>query len=77
VDRDTVGVGEYAKVYTLLRTREVDPVAEEHIQFVNVICHSTEREYMLCVPPDLRDVWSSVAWTFNQTRGSYRPEVEA
>ena len=77
VDRGTVGHGVYAKEYALWRTREPDPVAEEHIQFVNVLCHSTEREYMLCVPPEFSDVYSALAWTFNQTKETYRPEVEA
>jgi hypothetical protein len=77
VDRDRVGVGEYAKEYTLYRTREIDPVAGEYIQFVNVICHSTEREYMLCVPPNIKDVWSGVAWTFAKTKEEYTPLKEA
>ncbi len=77
IDRDKVGRGEYAKEYTLYRTKEPDPVAGEHIQFVNVICHSTEREYLLCVPPGIDNVYSAVAWTFSKTASDYSPLVEA
>ena len=77
IDRDKVGRGEYAKEYTLYRTKEPDPVAGEHIQFVNVICHSTEREYLLCVPPGIDNVYSAVAWTFSKTASDYSPLAEA
>ncbi|MBA1335896.1 MAG: hypothetical protein HPY66_1714 [Firmicutes bacterium] len=77
VDRDYVGIGVNKKEAALYRSREIDPIAGEHLQFVNVICHSTEREYMLCVPPDIKDVWTAVGWTFNKTKSEYAPVVEA
>ena len=77
VDRDAIGAPGYEQEYILWRTRELDPVAGEHIQFVQVRCHSTGREYMLCVPPDIRDVYRALAWTFGKAPHQYRPLVEA
>jgi len=77
VDRQRVGTGVHAKDATLLRTREIDPVAGRHIQYVNVMCHSTEREYMLCVPERITDAWEAVAWTFGKTKEEYDPAMEA
>ena len=77
IDRNKIGNGVYAKEYTLYRTKEPDNIAGEHIQFVNVICHSTEREFMLCVPPDIANVYDAVAWTFGKSRQDYSPVVEA
>jgi hypothetical protein len=76
IDRQKVGTHVQAKEATLYRTKEVDKVAGEYIQFVNVICHSTEREYMLCVPPDIKDAWEAAAWTFGKTKEEYVPVVE-
>jgi hypothetical protein len=77
VDRQKVGTGVHAKEAALLRTREPDPVAGVYIQYVNVLCHSTEREYMLCVPDSIKDAWEAVAWTFGKTKEEYDPLVEA
>jgi len=44
---------------------------------VGVTCHSTGREYALCIPSDIKDVWSAVAWTFGKSKDEYRPLVEA
>ena len=77
IDRQKVGTGVHAKEATLLRTREPDEVAGRHIQYINVICHSTEREYMLCVPETITDAWEAVAWTFGLSKEQYDPLVEA
>lgn len=77
VDRDQVGRGEYRQEYILWRTREPDQTAGEHIQFVECTCHSTGRRYMLCVRPDIRDVYTAIASTFPDAREPYAPVVEA
>ena len=60
----------------LYRSREVDPVAKEYLQFAKVTCPSTHRNYFLCVPPDIKDVWQAVAWTFSKEKEDYRPSRE-
>jgi hypothetical protein len=61
----------------LLRTRRIDPVSGEHLQFVRVTCPSTGRVYHLCVPPDVETAREAVAWTFGKEAGDYLPLVEA
>ena len=77
VARDNIGKGEYARAAAIFRTREPDPVAEQHIQYVQVECHSTGRKYMLCVPPHFTSPLAAVAWTFGKTESDYMPLVEA
>jgi hypothetical protein len=77
VARQTLGAKGYEREYTLFRTREPDSAADEHIQYVRCICHSTGREYMLCVPPDITSPLAAVAWTFDKEEDAYRPMVEA
>jgi len=60
----------------LYRSREIDRVAGEYIQFAKVICPTTHREYFLCVPPHLNNVWDAVAWTFAKDRVEYKPKSE-
>ena len=68
---------EWQQEAVLLRTREIDPVAGEHIQFVRVTCPSTGRVYHLCVPPNVKTAREAVAWTFGKEAGDYLPLVEA
>jgi hypothetical protein len=60
----------------LYRTLEPDPTVGDHIQFVKVVCPSTRREYMLCVPPTITNALEAVAWTFGETPETYRPVVQ-
>ena len=62
---------------TLLRTRQVDPVTGQHIQFVRVSCPTTGRVYHLCVPESVRTAREAVAWTFRMTSSGYAPDREA
>ena len=64
------------QTYTLLRTREPDAVARDHLQFVRVTCPSTGRVYHLCVPPTVRTAREAVAWTFGRAGDTYAPAVE-
>jgi len=73
IDRDVDLKGNQQILY---RTDEKDEVANEHIQFAQVVCPTTGRIYFLCVPPDIRNVWDAVAWTFGKTAESYKPDVE-
>lgn len=59
----------------LMRTREPDNIVGDHLYFVRVICPSTERVYLLPVPPST-DVLGSLAWTFGMSREEYRPVCE-
>jgi len=77
IAREVVGSNGYAREAVLFRTNKPDPVAEEHIQFVQVTCHSTCREYTLCVPPNLTNPLAAVAWTFGKAGMEYAPAVEA
>ncbi len=60
----------------LYRSRDIDPIAREYLQFAKVICPTTYREYFLCVPPDIKRVQEAVAWTFSKDEEEYRPEQE-
>ena len=77
IARDNIGRGEYMKGAIIYRTKERDPIAGDYIQYVKVICHSTGREYMLCVPPHLTTPLAAVAWTFGKEEKEYAPLVEA
>ena len=68
---------EWQQEAVLLRTREIDPVAGEHLQFVRVTCPSTGRVYHLCVPPNVGTAREAVAWTFGKRAEEYLPIVEA
>lgn len=61
---------------SLYRSREIDPVAKEHLQFAQVICPTTQRVYFLTVPPHLQNVWEAVSWTFGKSPEEYQPERE-
>lgn len=69
VDRDTSG-----RERQLLRV----PLAnDEDLVCVWVICPSTERQYMIRVPPDMKTCHQAVAWTAGfQDAGQYRPIIE-
>ena len=59
----------------LYRTKNKDNIIDEYEYFVKVICPSTDREYMLRVPPT-KDCWSAVAWTFGKDVHNYDPVKE-
>jgi hypothetical protein len=73
IDQDTDQGG---RARILYRTKNIDPVAEEHIHFARVICPSTEREYFLCVPNTINNIWDAVAWTFKKNKANYQPIIE-
>jgi hypothetical protein len=73
IDQDTDQGG---RAIILYRTKNIDPVAEEHIHFARVICPSTEREYFLCVPNTINNIWDAVAWTFKKNKANYLPIIE-
>lgn len=73
VDEDTIN----GDAISLVRTRERDPVAMSHIQFVRVRDTSTDRVYHLGVPPHIEGAVEGVAWTFGMSVEEYNPEVEA
>ena len=77
VARETMGQGEFAREAVLYRSNEPDPVAGEYIQYVQVTCHSTGRQFTLCVPPNIETPGAAVAWTFGKTESDYAPIVEA
>lgn len=60
----------------LLKSAEEDDMARAPIQFVRVICNSTDRQYNLCVPEDIEGALEAVAWTFNMDKEEYKPIVE-
>jgi len=73
IDQD---VDQYKNSIKLYRTKQKDEIADEFIQFARVVCPSTMREYFLCVPETLNNVWDAVAWTFGKTKNTYQPIIE-
>ena len=66
-------------IQTLYRTEEKDTAIDEFIYFAKVVCPSTDRNYFLCVPPDVglgNNIWDAVAFTFGKTKEEYKPDVE-
>jgi len=62
----------------LVRTKEKDPVAEEYIQYIVLEDHSTERKYWICVPPNLKDARTALAWSYGKSSWEdYHPELES
>ena len=79
LDLEVVDEGKYGK---LLQTKEVDNIARRRLNFVQVECPSTGRQYHLGVDiSDLpwgerRDADAAIAWTFGMTKEEYQPVVE-
>ncbi|GCD78273.1 hypothetical protein JCM31826_17550 [Thermaurantimonas aggregans] len=69
-------IDRYGNLIELYRTRTVDELAREHLQFVKVTCPSTGRNYMLCVPPTIATAREAVAWTFGKHPDDYNPLLE-
>lgn len=73
IDKDHVN----GQDVVLYKTKEPDNIINKHIYFVNVTCHSTQREYFLCVPEEAAtNAWSAVAWTFQMNEQTYKPLIE-
>jgi hypothetical protein len=77
VDKAALGEPGYVREYALYRTREEDAVAGEHINFLQMECHSTGRKYVLCVPANITTAATARAWTFGMDPDEYRPAIEA
>ena len=61
----------------LYKTKQKDDIINEHIYYVNVTCHSTLRQYFLCIPKEAaKNAWSAVAWTFKMNEQEYKPIIE-
>lgn len=60
----------------LYQSNQPDDLSGDYIQFVKVICPSTGRSYMLCVPPEINGALEAVAWTFGKKPEDYRPIIE-
>lgn len=60
----------------LYRSIEKDTLAGDFLQFAQVICPSTKREYFLCVPPYINNCKEAVAWTFGKSAHDYNPSIE-
>lgn len=73
VDRDKDLSGNWQ---FLLRSRHIDSVAKEHLQFAKVTCPTSGRSYFLAVPPEITNIWQAVAWTFDKTAPEYKPKAE-
>lgn len=69
-------IDRFGNLIELYRTRTIDQLAREHLQFVKVICPSTGRNYMLCVPPSIATAREAVAWTFGKHPDDYHPLEE-
>lgn len=67
-------IDEYGHPMVLYKT-DFDPVVEDSMYYVEVVCPSTERIYTIPVPP-MNDVHEAVAWTFNKTKDGYQPKIQ-
>ena len=65
------------QTYILYRTQDRDDLVSDHLYFVKVVCPSTDREYMLGVPPNIRNAKEAVAWTFEMSAEEYDPILES
>jgi hypothetical protein len=73
IDRDHVN----GQDVVLYRSAEKDSQIDEYIYYVKVICHSTLREYFLCVPEEsAKNAWMAVAYTFSMNPQEYKPIIE-
>lgn len=76
-DLEVIDTGELnGQKVELLRSKETDDLAREHICFVKVTCTSTGREYNLGVPETFNDALEALAWTFNMSADEYKPDIE-
>ena len=65
IDRDFVN----SQDVVLYKTKEPDSAINEHIYYVKVICHSTKREFFICVPKEAAtNAWAAIAWTFGRVK---------
>lgn len=64
------------QIYKLWRTKKEDEVAGAHLQFVEVVCPSSDRHYFLGVRPDIATAREAVASTFPDLGFEYDPLVE-
>ena len=61
----------------LKETRDPDPSINEKIKYIVVSDTSTERQYYLCVPPEITSARQGLAWTgFKGSWEEYNPIVE-
>ena len=51
----------------LYKSKTPDIITNEHIYYLMVQCHSTNRIYYLCVPPS-KNVWEAKAFTFHNQK---------
>ena len=58
----------------LFMQRDADVVTTA--RFVKVQDHTTRKETILRVPPNMNDCWSAIAWTFGKDKGTYAPKAE-
>jgi hypothetical protein len=49
---------------------------DRYLAMVEVVCPSTDRKYMLRVPPSMERARQAVAWTFKMTEAEYMPSIE-
>ena len=68
MDKDT---DQYGNDMILYKTKQIDNIISEHIYYLSVICPSTKRKYMLCVP-ECKNVWEAKSWTFKNEKIQYR-----
>ena len=62
----------------LYKSKEVDPLAEEFIYFLQIVDHSTEREYVICVEGSSGDARTELARSYAfKTWEEYAPESES
>lgn len=73
IDKDHVN----GQDVVLYRSAEKDEQIDEYIYYVKVICHSTKRQYFICIPEEAaKNCWMAVAWTFAMNEQEYKPLIE-
>ena len=69
LDRDTDDRGNEMVLY---ESKEEDSVVNRKIQYLEVICPSTMRKYVLYPPKQSKNVWEAKGATFNGEKIKYR-----
>jgi hypothetical protein len=69
IDRD---IDNQNNEMVLYESKEIDTVVNKKIQYLEVICPSTERKYVLYPTKECKNAWEAKASTFNGEKIKYR-----
>lgn len=59
------------ETYSLYKSKEIEPMVEDRLAWVRVVCPSTGTPYLLGVEPHHTDAHEAAASTFGRTKNDY------